>query len=203
MGKDDTLWRLLMGQAERKRRSWRKMRIEKTVVIYVSRNPKDVAVSYYHFGNIATFLPSINTFQEFLHQFLEGKVVAGSWFDHVKGWTSQTAINLIHITYEELWLAPHSSVKRLSSFLQCPLEDDEVNNCVKHSSFSVMKENKMVNYTLLPEYLLDQNKGSFMRKGRIEDWKNKFTEEQNENFKHFCESKMKDWPSELSGKFKI
>ncbi|XP_068166098.1 sulfotransferase 2B1-like [Antennarius striatus] len=175
----------------------------KAKVIYVSRNPKDVTVSSYHFGNVATFLPSFAKFQEFLHQFLEGKVMAGSWFDHVKGWTSQTAINLIHITYEELWLDPHSSIKRLSSFLQCPLEEDEVNSCVKHSSFSVMKENNMVNYTLLPECIMEHSKGSFMRKGKTEDWKNMFTEEQNENFKRICESKMKDWPSELSGKFKI
>lgn len=41
-------------------------------VIYVSRNPKDVAVSFYHFHKLATFLPEFSTFHEFLHHFLEG-----------------------------------------------------------------------------------------------------------------------------------
>ncbi|XP_068594843.1 sulfotransferase 2B1-like [Brachionichthys hirsutus] len=171
----------------------------KAKVIYVSRNPKDVAVSYYHFHNIASFLPNLATFQEFLHQFLDGKVSYGSWFDHVKDWTSQTATmnNLLHITYEELWQDLRGSIKRLSAFLQCPLEDDEVNNCAKHTVFSVMKENKMVNYTLLPDNIIDHSKGSFMRNGKIGDWKNLFTEEQDQYFKGICESKMKDWPSEF------
>lgn len=38
----------------------------------MSRNPKDVAVSFYHFHKLATFLPEFSTFQEFLRPFLEG-----------------------------------------------------------------------------------------------------------------------------------
>lgn len=60
----------------------------------------------------------------------------------------------------------HGAIKRVSSFLQCPLVEDELNNCVKHSSFSSMKENKMINYTLVPEEIMDHSKGSFMRTGR-------------------------------------
>lgn len=41
-------------------------------VIYVSRNPKDVVVSFYHFHKMANFLPEVNTFPEFVNQFLEG-----------------------------------------------------------------------------------------------------------------------------------
>lgn len=45
--------------------------------------------------------------------------------------------------------------------------DDEVNNCVKHCSFSSMKDNKMVNYTQIAEEIMDHSKGSFMRKGGV------------------------------------
>lgn len=41
-------------------------------VLYVSRNPKDVAVSFFHFHKLAAFLPDFGTFAEFLDQFLEG-----------------------------------------------------------------------------------------------------------------------------------
>lgn len=110
----------------------------------MSRNPKDVLVSFYHFHKMANFLPEPGTFPEFLNRFLEGTcelksrkkdtfifqclvtiadfmqldemynilshlfvpVSYGSWFDHVKEWTSQTATmsNLLHITYEEMSL---------------------------------------------------------------------------------------------------
>lgn len=41
-------------------------------VIYVARNPKDVAVSFYHFHHLAKFLPDPSSFDAFLTQFLEG-----------------------------------------------------------------------------------------------------------------------------------
>lgn len=59
----------------------------------------------------------------------------------------------------------HGAIKRVSSFLQCPLVEDEVNKCVKYCGFSSMKDNKMVNYTLISEEIMDHSKGSFMRKG--------------------------------------
>lgn len=166
----------------------------KAKVIYVSRNPKDVVVSFYHFHKMANFFPEAGSFPEFLNRFLEGTLPYGSWFDHVIGWTSQTATinNLLYITYEEMSLDLHGAIKRVSSFLQCPLVEDELNNCVKHSSFSSMKENKMINYTLVPEEIMDHSKGSFMRTGKIGDWKNMFTEEQNQYFKRVFKSKMQD-----------
>lgn len=161
-------------------------------VIYVSRNPKDVAVSYYHFHKLAKFFPEADSFQDFLNQFLDGTLYYGSWFDHVKGWTSQTAAmrNLLHITYEEMSLDPRSSVGKVSTFLQCPLVEDELNNCLKHSSFSSMKNNNMVNCTLIPEDIMDHSKGRFMRKGKIGDWKNLFTDEQSQHFESVFRSRM-------------
>lgn len=41
-------------------------------MIYVARNPKDVAVSFYHFHRLAKFLPDPGSFDTFLTQFLEG-----------------------------------------------------------------------------------------------------------------------------------
>lgn len=104
-------------------------------VIYVSRNPKDVVVSFYHFHKMAKFLPQSGSFPEFLNRFLEStcefvlpnphhgaakkpktdsdynffplhifaSVHFGSWFDHIKGWTSQAAsLNLLHVAYEQM-----------------------------------------------------------------------------------------------------
>ncbi|XP_041847868.1 sulfotransferase family 5A, member 1 isoform X2 [Melanotaenia boesemani] len=165
----------------------------KAKVIYVSRNPKDVAVSFYHFHKMAKFLPEVDSFPEFLTRFLNGTLHFGSWFDHVKGWTSQTVtLNLLHITYEEMSMDLHGTIKRVSSFLQCPLLEDELHNSVKHCSFSSMKDNQMINYTLIPDEIMDHSKGYFMRKGQIGDWKNMFTEEQNQYFESIFSSKMQD-----------
>ncbi|CAF94448.1 unnamed protein product, partial [Tetraodon nigroviridis] len=163
-------------------------------IIYVSRNPKDVAVSFYHFHQLATFLPEFRTFPEFLHHFLEGTLCYGSWFDHVKGWTSvrRAPGALLHVAYEQMSLDLRGTIQKVSSYLQRPLAEDEMNSCVKHCSFSSMKENKMVNYSLVAKELMDHSKGSFMRKGKVGDWKTMFTEEQDEYFKSIFESKMEN-----------
>ncbi|KAI4871718.1 hypothetical protein NFI96_028223, partial [Prochilodus magdalenae] len=164
----------------------------KAKVIYVARNPKDVAVSYYHFHKIAKFLPNPGTFSDFLNDFVEGRVHYGSWFDHVNGWTSnaENIHNFLYITYEEMWQDLRGSLERVSRFLQCPLLEDELTRAAWSCSFNSMKENSMVNYTLIPEVIMDHSKGKFMRKGIIGDWVNIFSEEQSRSFDEVYASKM-------------
>ncbi|TTA54969.1 Sulfotransferase family cytosolic 2B member 1 [Bagarius yarrelli] len=166
----------------------------KAKVIYVARNPKDVIVSYYHFHKMANFLKDPGTFTEFLSTFQEGTVYYGSWFDHVKEWTSnaRNIDNFLYITYEEMWEDLRSSLEKVSRFLQCPLMEDELSSAQKSCSFSTMKENSMVNYTLVPQEIMDHSKGKFMRKGQIGDWVNTFSTEQSRNFDISYASKMAD-----------
>uniref|UniRef100_A0A8C7WS83 Sulfotransferase n=1 Tax=Oryzias sinensis TaxID=183150 RepID=A0A8C7WS83_9TELE len=59
------------------------------------------------------------------------------------------------------------SIEKVGVFLQCSLQEEELSSCVEHSRFSSMKDNKMINYSLVPEEIIDHNKGSFMRKGGL------------------------------------
>ncbi|KAM6942847.1 sulfotransferase family 5A, member 1 [Xenentodon cancila] len=167
----------------------------KARVVYVSRNPKDVVVSFYQFHKMANFLPKVDSFPEFLNRFLDSTLHFGSWFDHIKGWTGQAAaLNLLHVTYEQMSTDLRGTIKRVSYFLQRPLLEEEVTNCVKHCSFSSMKDNRMINYTLIPKEIMDHSKGTFMRRGQIGDWRNMFTEEQNQYFHSVFTFKMQNCP---------
>ncbi|KAG8439150.1 hypothetical protein GDO86_005387 [Hymenochirus boettgeri] len=122
----------------------------------------------------------------------------GCWFDHVKGWMQMAGKeNFFYITYEELQQDLRGSVVRICKFLGKELNDEEIDSVVKHASFNVMKENKMSNFTLIPENFLDKSKGALMRKGISGDWKNHFTVAQSEYFDKVYQEKMKD----LSVKF--
>ncbi|XP_035387213.1 sulfotransferase family 5A, member 1 [Electrophorus electricus] len=166
----------------------------KAKVIYVARNPKDVAVSYYYFHKMAKFLPESGTFSEFLSAFLEGTVHYGSWFDHVKGWTNnaRNIHNFLYVTYEEMSRTLRASLERVSEFLQCPLVEEELTSTLKSCSFSSMKKNCMVNYSLIPQEIMDHRKSKFMRKGKIGDWVNTFSEEQSCTFDAIYTSRMAD-----------
>ncbi|KAG9475042.1 hypothetical protein GDO78_003481 [Eleutherodactylus coqui] len=138
----------------------------KAKVIYVVRNSKDVAVSFYYFHKMAKFMPNFESFSEFLEHFLQGKVYYGSWFDHVKGWYSQKAnLDMFIISYEDLYKDLRRSIKRLCGFLGCPMYSKEVDKVEHHCKFAVMSQNVMVNYTLIPQEILDHEQSKFMRKG--------------------------------------
>uniref|UniRef100_A0A674J3U0 Sulfotransferase n=2 Tax=Terrapene triunguis TaxID=2587831 RepID=A0A674J3U0_9SAUR len=72
-------------------------------MIYLARNAKDVAVSYYHFYQMAKMHPDPGTWDEFLGKFMAGKVAYGSWYDHVKGWwEKKKAYRILYMFYEDM-----------------------------------------------------------------------------------------------------
>ncbi|XP_054856745.1 sulfotransferase 2B1-like isoform X2 [Eublepharis macularius] len=163
----------------------------KPKVIYVARNPKDVAVSFYYFSRMANFFPDPGSFDDFLLRFLDGTVHYGSWFEHTKGWLgSQRELDLFCITYEELHQDLRGSLERLSAFLGCSLQPGQLDAIQEHSSFASMRENAMVNCSLIPPEVLDPSKGQFMRKGIVGDWKNHFSPEQNSLFNKRYQQEM-------------
>ncbi|XP_012891121.1 PREDICTED: sulfotransferase family cytosolic 2B member 1-like [Dipodomys ordii] len=165
----------------------------KARVVYVARNPKDVLVSFYHFHRVANFLPDPSSFEEFLDEFLKGTGFFGSWFDHVKGWLGlQRDLNMLLITYEELYQEPRSTIRKLSAFLQQPLGPAEEELVLEHCSFSFMSQSSVVNYSLVSKQIMDQSRGKFLRKGVVGDWREHFTPEQNEKFNAVYQTKMKD-----------
>ncbi|XP_056141804.1 amine sulfotransferase-like [Lampris incognitus] len=171
------------------------LRQKKGKVIYVTRNPKDVLVSYFYFHKVATMLETPKDFNDFFEKFMKGDVHGGSWFEHIKTWYSQKDnMNIFFITYEEMIQDLHSAVERIAAFLGKDLTQEQSANVVKHSTFKNMKQIPEANYEYISSDLLDHQQGSFMRKGTIGDWKNHFTVAQNERFDKLFQDEMKDFP---------
>uniref|UniRef100_A0A4W2D2M6 Sulfotransferase n=1 Tax=Bos indicus x Bos taurus TaxID=30522 RepID=A0A4W2D2M6_BOBOX len=168
----------------------------KAKVIYMGRNPRDVAVSLYHYSKIARQLKDPGTPDQFLENFLKGEVQFGSWFDHIKGWIRMKGKeNFLFITYEEMQQDLRSSVQRICQFLSRPLGEEALESVVAHSAFKAMKANPMSNFSLLPHSLLDQRHGAFLRKGVCGDWKNHFTLAQSEAFDRAYREQMRGLPT--------
>ena len=54
--------------------------------IYVMRNPKDTAVSFFHHTRALALYEYEGDWDDFLERFMSGNVDHGSWFDHVLQW---------------------------------------------------------------------------------------------------------------------
>ena len=75
------------------------------------------------------------------------------------------------------------------SFLEKELTNEEVETVIKHTSFSNMKANPMTNGSRIPKI---EGETDFMRKGKVGDWKNYFTEEQNQKIDKWIQQKNKE-----------
>ncbi|KAI4785381.1 hypothetical protein KUCAC02_037798 [Chaenocephalus aceratus] len=138
----------------------------KPKVIYVMRNPKDVFTSSFHHDEAASFLVDPGPQTQFLHKFLDGKVMFGSWFDHVKSWLNAAdEEHIMHISYEQMIMDLKDSVCNMAQFLQKPLDHEAIEKIADRCLFKNMKKNNMSNYSTVPREILDQTKCEFLRKG--------------------------------------
>ncbi|XP_066467473.1 sulfotransferase 6B1-like [Tiliqua scincoides] len=145
----------------------------KTKILLLLRNPKDVATSFYYFTNALAPLPSYKNWDDYFSAFMLGQMPWGSYFDYVLEWNKHADDdNVMTITYEELKANRASGVKRISEFFDLHLTDEEIQGVVDRSSFQAMKENS------------DKTHGAFgnvlFRKGDVSDWKSLFKEDHNQ-----------------------
>uniref|UniRef100_A0A8C6GIH0 Sulfotransferase n=1 Tax=Mus spicilegus TaxID=10103 RepID=A0A8C6GIH0_MUSSI len=162
-------------------------------MIYLCRNAKDVAVSYYYFLLMITSYPNPKSFSEFVEKFMQGQVPYGSWYDHVKAWWEKSKNSrVLFMFYEDMKEDIRREVVKLIEFLERKPSAELVDRIVQHTSFQEMKNNPSTNYTMMPEEMMNQKVSPFMRKGIIGDWKNHFPEALKERFDEHYKQQMKD-----------
>ncbi|XP_051790569.1 amine sulfotransferase-like isoform X8 [Erpetoichthys calabaricus] len=171
---------------------------KKAKVIYVFRNPKDTMVSYFHFSKMMNDLETLPSITELIERYLNGKVLGGSWFDHVKGWYDhKDQVNILFLSYEEISKDLRSAILKISKFVGKHLEDAAIDKIVEKSTFKNMKNDPKANFEFLFDHDADKEKGHFMRKGTVGDWKNTLTVAQNEYFDKVFQAKMKGVPLKM------
>ncbi|KFD53172.1 hypothetical protein M514_05882 [Trichuris suis] len=182
----------------------------KCKVVYVCRNPKDTAVSYYHFHRMARFLGQQDiAWDDFFPLYTSGNsmqmkfvkspppkgdpisVYCGSWFEHVTSYWKLSKLNpnMLFLKYEDMQLDLRSQIQRLINFLDVDPTSEMIENVIQMVQFSTMKSNRKSNREGV--WLFNQNVSEFIRKGEVGDWKNYFTVAQSETFDKIYEYRMK------------
>ncbi|PIO14572.1 hypothetical protein AB205_0179480, partial [Aquarana catesbeiana] len=143
-------------------------------MIYVARNAKDVAVSYYHFYRMAYGHPEPGTWDEYLNAYMEGNGTLENMLRHFGDFSND----------------PKREIRKVMKFMNQELPEEIVEKIHKNTSFQAMKDNPMANYSTFP--FMDHSISPFMRKGICGDWKNQFTVAQNERFDEYYQKEMSD-----------
>lgn len=150
--------------------------------IYVARDGKDVAVSYYNlYRNYNGYK---GTFAEFFEEFMNGKVTYGSWFKHVASWWQhRDNLNVLFLTYEELQRDLESCIRRISAFCRLHVPAAQMPRIIERCSFAFMKEHEQ-KFDPALEVLWEQGTQlkSFLRSGHSGEGARELTPEQQVRF---------------------
>lgn len=155
----------------------------------------------YHFYRMCSLLGKFKgSWDEFFRLIHSGKIMYGTWFDHVKSWAKLLGHpGVLLLKYEDIKEDPYSAVRELDRFLQTSINEEELNTIVEMTRFSSMKANPKANVEKVP--LFDNSVSKFLRKGEVGDWKNNFTTAQNSWLQKQYEHQMAD--CNLSIRFEI
>ena len=140
-------------------------------VIYLVRDVRDVAVSYYYFylknqGEI--------TFEDYLKRFNAGTLDRfGLWNYHVNSWLDhrEESENFLLVRYEDLKADPHQQLSRMVKFIWGEVDSERIDFAIKATDISRLQKSEQKS-NWFSETNTDIN---FFRKGIVGDWKNYFS----------------------------
>jgi hypothetical protein len=158
-------------------------------IIYVARNPKDVAVSTY-FHNQSK-LGYEGTWEEHFQLFLNSDVGFGPYFDHILPWwqASQKDPRILFMKYEDMKYDHAGNIARLASFLDLHADSPLIETVVSLSSFQSMTSKETTSFDWIPQRA---DVPKHFRKGEIGDWRNHFSAEQSQQMDDVVMKKLKD-----------
>jgi len=143
-------------------------------VIYIVRDGRDVAISYFHFLNRSRQPQQELSFADFLIQFNAGCLDGFSaWSNHVHSWLDQASPKkLLLVRYEDLKADTLKELIRCLEFAQLTIDLDRAKFAVETSRFDQLQTKEIK--TLETQ---GSQKSLFFRKGEAGEWKSLFTEE--------------------------
>jgi sulfotransferase family protein len=153
---------------------YRQVRKFRGKYIYVVRDGRDVLISCYHFYRRWNAVP----FEVFFEQFMRGQLESGSWFEHVSDALSfRRDDRLLLVAYEDLQSNLRETVRRIASFCDIDVTDEQLDAVLPKCTFAYMKEHE---HKFDP--LNRDPTEPFIRAGRVGEWRDTLTVRQRQQF---------------------
>ncbi|MBL4654239.1 MAG: sulfotransferase domain-containing protein [Bacteroidia bacterium] len=154
-------------------------------VVYLVRDPRSVAVSYYYLLKRDRRIPENIIFKDYLKDFIQGNYSQGmysnfgSWEEHVGSWIGGIGHDdnrFLIIKYEDLRANTNIELKKIANFFDLSNDDDQIEKAIEYSSMENMKNFSNQRKELHEKMKIDTSI-PFIRKGSADEWKEHFDEE--------------------------
>ncbi|XP_013180690.1 PREDICTED: sulfotransferase family cytosolic 1B member 1-like isoform X1 [Papilio xuthus] len=167
--------------------------LDTTKVVYVARDPRDVAVSYYYLSSEFKSYNFNGDFKSYWRLFVKDLVYWSPFFEHLKeAWQMRQHPNMLFLFYEELLQNLPATVQRVADFLGKEYKADQIAELCTHLKFENFKKNPSVGIDNLKEYGMMAPKGEFIRKGKSGGWRDYFDEEMTREAQLWIDNNLQD-----------
>lgn len=161
-----------------KSHSFFRPKFSKGKVVYLVRDVRDVAISYFYYSKKTG--GGFSDFDSFLTDFLEGELGNfGNWAENVGSWlgAKEGDEDFLLVKYEDMLEDTEGEVRRVSRFLGLESSTKQIKEAVQDSKFDSMKEKEQKNKKSAPEFRNTSEDIDFVRKGKTNQWKSFFSDQ--------------------------
>jgi len=144
-------------------------------VVYIVRDPRDVATSMYHYSIKRRDIPDTYSIEEFVPRFMKGEFLEnfGTWDEHVCSWqgTRQNKAGFVLLRYEDMLADPGRELDRMTRLLEVGTAPEAVARAVELSSAAQMRrleDQQAQSWKLTKESRQDK---PFVRAARSGTWR--------------------------------
>jgi Sulfotransferase domain len=112
-------------------------------IIYIVRDPRDVAVSQYHFHIKRTLIDESYPVEQFVQRFVAGETsIYASWGENVAGWlaTRYHSPDFLLLRYEDMVADTPRELAKIATFLEIEADGQRISRAVEQSSAEHMRE---------------------------------------------------------------
>ena len=115
-------------------------------VVYIYRDPRDVALSYYDF--LTKCRGAVVKFDDYIDRFCNGNIDFGRWDEHINSWSAAKDIHIMTASYENMHNHPIETFGSVISFLGFvrPMADDLFKILERSKFENVQKDVKKLDY---------------------------------------------------------
>lgn len=111
-------------------------------VLYIVRDPRDVAVSLYHYSRKRRNIPDGYPMDEFVLGYLRGDFFdfCGTWQQHVASWLyTQPNQQMLWLRYEDMLDKPGEAVRRIAGFMGIAVSAEKIASIIDACSYEHMR----------------------------------------------------------------
>ncbi|GAV01477.1 hypothetical protein RvY_12183 [Ramazzottius varieornatus] len=180
-------------------------RANKTKLIFVHRNIKDTIVSMFSmYGNMKNLSCAhpVKSLEHFAEGFMQDKVHHAPYFHMFKSyWEHRHEPNVHYVSYEQLHEDAPAEIKRLADFMGKPLTEQQAQQIAHYTSFQNMSKNDKLNmekYLTVNDPVTGEVLFKYMRKGKVANWKEHFSEEMSKKLDDWIERECRKYGLDAS-----